>query len=338
MPKVIVRKEEYDSPTLPVTVSGMLEDLLSAYALKGMNILVKPNLLMAAPPEKAITTHPLLIRNVSSWLLDQGANVTIADSPGRDSFNRIIDVCGIRRSLAGLSVKIEEFMDKTTVKTDLNFKNLELASSAVDADLIVNLPKLKTHSQMLLTLCVKNLFGCVVGMQKPQWHFRTGADLDMFAKLLIQIYLNLKPSVTILDGILAMEGQGPGTRGTPRHLGIIMGSEDAIALDHLVAQMLKIDPLTVPVLKAANDLGILKEADADGSLPEVVGFRLPGTKDLRFGPRYLHRFFRKHITRRPLEERDKCLMCLECASHCPVTAIEEKRGRLHFDYDKCIRC
>jgi ferredoxin len=191
---------------------------------------------------------------------------------------------------------------------------------------------------MLLTLGVKNMFGCVVGMQKPQWHFRTGVDRDKFAHLLIEIYRALHPSVTLLDGILAMEGQGPGKRGTPRHLGVLIGGKDALALDQVTAQMLTIDPQSVPVNSVATKMKLIETIEIDGEMIQVPDFASPELVDLMFGPPYLHTFMRKYLTQRPVEDRDLCQMCLECVTHCPVYAINEKNNALHFDYNKCIRC
>ncbi|MCK5506789.1 MAG: DUF362 domain-containing protein [Thermodesulfovibrionia bacterium] len=338
MAQVFVRKAEYADPGLKSMVQEILENILSDTSLTNKNVIVKPNLLSAAPPDKAITTHPKIVRYVCEYLLDNGARVTVSDSPGVGSFNKIIDVCGIKEELKGLPVTIREFTGSRSVKVNTPFHNIELAAEAIDADLIVNLPKLKTHSQMMLTLGVKNLFGCIVGMQKAQWHYRAGVDIDKFAHLFIEIYRALKPSVTIIDGILAMEGQGPGTRGTPRHLGVLMGSEAAMALDHTVAKMLGINPLSVPLNRIAMKEGLIGDIEINGTIPEVNNYALPEMTDLLFGPKYLHRFMRKHLTRRPVEERDQCEMCHECISHCPVNAIDERRNHLHFDYDTCIRC
>jgi uncharacterized protein (DUF362 family)/Pyruvate/2-oxoacid:ferredoxin oxidoreductase delta subunit len=338
MAQVFVRKAEYDDPGLKDMVQEILENVLSGMSLTLKNVIVKPNLLSAASPDRAITTHPKIVRYVCEYLLDNGARVTVSDSPGVGSFNKIIDVCGIKEELKGMPVTIREFIGIRSVKVNAPFHTIELAEEAIDADLIVNLPKLKTHSQMMLTLGVKNLFGCVVGMHKAQWHLRAGVDIDKFSHLFIEIYRALKPSVSIIDGILAMKGQGPGTRGTPSYLGVIMGSEDAMALDHTVAQMLGIDPLSVPINRIAMNEGFIDDIEIDGSIPEIHNYAFPEMTDLLFGPKYLHRLMRKHLTRRPVEERNKCEMCHECISHCPVNAIDERRNHLRFDYDTCIRC
>jgi uncharacterized protein (DUF362 family)/Pyruvate/2-oxoacid:ferredoxin oxidoreductase delta subunit len=338
MAQVFVRKAEYSDPGLKDTIYEILDNVLPGVSLKEKSVIVKPNLLSAASPARAITTHPKIVRHVCGYLLDKGAGVTVSDSPGIGSFKKILDICGIEAELKGIPVTIKEFIGSRSVKVKAPFHTIDLATHALDADLIINLPKLKTHSQMMLTLGAKNLFGCVVGMQKAQWHLRAGIDIEKFAQLFIEIYKTLNPSITIIDGILAMEGQGPGMRGAPRHLGIIMGSKDALALDHTVAQMIGIDPLSVPINRVAIREGLIDTIDIDGAIPDVHNYALPAMTDILFGPKYLHRFMRKHLTRRPAEERDKCTMCHECIHHCPVNAIDERKNHLHFDYDVCIRC
>ena len=142
----------------------------------GMRVLIKPNFLAPAAPERAMTTHPLVVRAVVEHVLGQGGRPTVADSPGRGSFERLLREGGYAQALAGLDVAVRPFRE--TVKVDIGapFGRIDLAREAVQADLVVNLPKLKTHTMMLLTLGVKNLFGCVVGLAKPEWHMRSGID------------------------------------------------------------------------------------------------------------------------------------------------------------------
>lgn len=338
MSKVIIRRAEYEDGNLKDTIYEILDKITHNIALSGKNVLIKPNLLSAAPPEKAITTHPVIIREVSKYFIAHGAGVTISDSPAVGSFRKILRECGVIDALKGVPVRFAEFEESRDVKVKEPFNRISLSADALNADIIVNLPKLKTHSQMLLTLGVKNLFGCVVGMRKPRWHLRTGIDKEMFAKLLIEIYRALKPSVTVLDGILALEGQGPGRRGVPKHFGVLLGSKDAAALDFTVARMLRIDPMTVPVNRAAYNAGLLNGVELDGEPCEISNFLLPRMTNLLFGPSRLHGFMRRHLIRRPAVESTKCGMCLHCVAYCPVSAVSAKEGILRFDYDGCIRC
>ena len=203
----------------------------------------------------------------------------------------------------------------------------------------MNLAKLKTHSQMLLTLTVKNLFGCIIGYRKPEWHMRAGIDRQTFARLLVQIGRTLRPTFNILDGILALEGQGPGRGGVPKPLGVLMAGRDPFAVDLAVCRMLDLDPQQMPVLKAAAETdGLLIEPKIDGTLPEIRGFCLPRQTSLVFGPRFLHGFIRRQLLQRPVCDGVLCQMCGECSKICPAGAITPKGTLLQFDYDRCIRC
>lgn len=145
---------------------------------------------------------------------------------------------------------------------------IEIARDAMEADVIINLPKLKTHSQMLLTLAVKNMFGCIVGFKKSQWHMRAGVDTMAFARLLVAIHQAVKPTVSILDGILALEGEGPGKRGRPRKVGVLMGSDNSFALDMAVCKMIGVPYENVPPLKNARNDQLIPSLEIDGTLPQ----------------------------------------------------------------------
>jgi uncharacterized protein (DUF362 family) len=170
------------------------------------------------------------------------------------SFDLILRMSGIRDALRGLDCECRPFQNSVRVDIGEPFGAIEMAEDAVRADVIVNLPKLKTHSQMLLTLAVKNLFGCVVGYRKPEWHMRAGIDRQAFARLIARIGRTLRPAFNILDGVLAMEGQGPGMGGVPRKLGVVLSGRDPFAVDRVVCRMLDLDPEQVPVLKAAREM------------------------------------------------------------------------------------
>lgn len=192
---------------------------------------------------------------------------------------------------------------------------------------------------MLMTLGVKNLFGCIVGLRKPEWHFRTGVNRELFASLLTKIHKTVNPAVTILDGILAMEGEGPGKSGTPRELGIIAGSNDANALDVTICKTLGIEPYTVFTNKAARDMGhIPGNIEITGELPVITDFKVPDIVPLVFGPRILHGFMRRHLVQRPMPDVSSCRLCGQCWTYCPAKAIWRNRGQIQIDYEKCIRC
>ncbi len=346
MRQVIIRKTKYDYGTLRPAFFGIMDSLGGESIVRGSRVVIKPNLLAPAPPEKAIVTHPLVVRAAAEYVLERGAFPVISDSPAMGSFEKILMESGIREALDGLPVEYREFRDSAQVAAGHPFSTLSIARDALNADTLINLPKLKTHAQMVLTLGVKNLFGCVVGLSKPEWHFRTGVDKDMFARLLVEIYRAVKPSFTVLDGVLAMEGQGPGRSGTPRELGVLMGSRDAVALDEAVCRMLGMEPGELPTCRAAREAGLAaEEISVDGEAPAVSGFKFPLAGSVVFGPKWMHGTLRRHFVQRPESDAAACAMCGECWKYCPAKAIRRKdksgakeKQKLEFDYDKCIRC
>lgn len=339
MSEVIIRKASYDYSVLRPAVFDLLKHLDNGLIKKNARVLLKPNLLAPSSPDKAMLTHPMVMRAAAEYVLEKSALLQISDSPAMGSFAKVLEESGIRTALKGLDVEYKEFRQSSIVDVGPPFNKIEIAGDALEADVIINIPKLKTHTQMLLTLGVKNLFGCVVGLKKPEWHFRTGVDREKFALLLVRIAQAVRPAITILDGILAMEGQGPGRSGSPRHLGVLMGSNDVFALDITVCSMLGINPDRLLTNRASKGLRSVDEPiEIDGTAPLIDDFRLPEITPLVFGPPVLHGFMRRHLVQRPVSDDSLCRLCGECWRYCPAEAISRDGNRIAFDYDKCIRC
>jgi ferredoxin len=238
-------------------------------------------------------------------------------------------------------VEVEFVPFSECMKKDIGtpFGMIDIARDALAADVVINLAKLKTHSQMLLTLGVKNLFGCIVGYRKPEWHLRSGIDREIFASLLVQIYQAVRPSITIIDGIVSLEGQGPGKSGKPKKLGVLVGSRNAAAADMAVCKMLGLDPNHLPTHISARASGLIDETiSINGSLPPVAAFKFPVLAPLTFGPRSLRNIIRKHLVQRPVVDPMLCKQCGECWQYCPAKAITPGVKQIQFDYAGCIRC
>ena len=330
---------DYDLPALRRALGEMFDRIGVTGLGRGSQVLIKPNFLAPARPERAMTTHPLVVRAAAEYALQRGARVLVADSPGMGSFDRLLREGGYADALKGLDVEAHAFKQTVPVDIGAPFGRIEIAREAVEADVVVNLPKLKTHAQMLLTLGVKNLFGCIVGLKKPEWHMRSGVDRRLFARLLVQIHRAIGPSVTLVDGILGMEGQGPGRSGSPRAFGVLVGSASAPAADAAICRFLGLSPEELPTHRAAEALG-LAAADVEirGDFRPVAGVRLPVLAPLTFGPRPLKRLMRRHLVQRPAADPRLCRMCGECWRLCPAKAITPHDRRIRFDYDRCIRC
>jgi uncharacterized protein (DUF362 family)/ferredoxin len=339
MAAVYFQKADYDLALLRPAVFGLLDRIESLRIDSGARVLVKPNFLAPAKPDRAMTTHPLVLRAVVEYVLAKGGRPIVADSPGMGAFERLLREGGYAEALRGLDLEVRPFRE--TVKVDIGepFARIDIAREAVAVDAVINLPKLKTHAMMLLTLGVKNLFGCIVGLTKPQWHMRSGVDRRMFARLLVQIHRAVQPAATLVDGILGMEGEGPGRSGTPRRLGILAAGADAPAVDMAVCRLVGVRPEELPTHQAAVELGLLTEpVSIEGDFLPVSGFKLPVLAPLTFGPPRLHRLMRKHLVQRPVADAGKCRLCGECWRCCPAKAITPYAQVVGFDYDRCIRC
>jgi len=351
MEKVALYKtEKYERAELREKISKMMDEFggLNALFKSGEKVLVKPNLLFARSYDRHVTTHPDVVYAACSLLKEAGCRVTIGDSPGIGNAVSVANKCGIGDVARELEIPVVTFEASVTIKGETEgriFRRFDVAREAAESDKILNLAKLKSHGQMLLTMAVKNMFGAVVGLTKPQWHFKTGPDADLFARMLIELNLALKPAFSILDGIIGMEGNGPGN-GDPRPLGILLGGTNCVAIDAVAASLIKVAPEQFFTGRAAIKMG-LAGARLDGI--EIAGdrasdftienFRLPHIIEPDwpiFG--ILKKFLKKMMTPKPDYLKNKCKMCMVCAEICPAKAIEKTDAGLGFDLKKCISC
>ncbi len=195
----------------------------------GTKVLLKPNLVMAGGHNGLACTHPEFVAAAARSFLDHGVRVTVGDSPAFGSAVQVMHRCGILQALEGLGVKVRDFRSGPEVRLQSG-QMVRLTREAFEADLIVNLPRIKAHVQLGMTLSVKNLFGLVVAWRKWLLHQSLGADIDRFLAMLVDILEVIPDTFTLLDGIIAMQGTGP-VRGVPFRSGIIAGSWNPVALD-----------------------------------------------------------------------------------------------------------
>jgi uncharacterized protein (DUF362 family)/Pyruvate/2-oxoacid:ferredoxin oxidoreductase delta subunit len=343
----IERAASYDRPLIKDALIRLLEPLggMKAFVRPGDRVLLKANLLTGKAPEKAVTTHPDVVRGVIELVQDAGGVPLVGDSPGIGGLNWVAEKTGILAVVQATGAQLVEFANPQEVPGSGMFKRFALAEAYLAADKVINLPKLKTHEMMTMTCAVKNLFGTVVGTAKAGWHLKAGADRDMFARMLLEIYLLRPPELTIVDAVTAMEGDGPSS-GDPRQVGLLLAGINPVAVDVIAAEIAGIPNKLLYVERAARTLGL------DGAdratittrglpLPEarVTAFRLPHISDVQFGlPPFLKNRLRHYLTSRPCAIPEKCRLCGICADACPPRAISVKDGRLVFDYHACIRC
>lgn len=326
-----------------VTLCGGMEQ----FVRPGQRVLLKPNMLSAAPLEQRVTTDPAVVRAVGKLVLKAGGRIIIGDSPAIDKVSRISRVNGMKAVAAELGADLIEFCRPILARTPQGsiYHALELEDTALTADVVINLPKLKTHCMMLLTMGVKNLFGTVVGPRKSQWHMHAGTNRILFADLLLDICRTVKPALTILDAVWGMQGRGP-NNGTPCHLGFLAASCDPLAMDLALAPLLGAHPASFPLYSAAVRRGLAK---SHGSDTQMVGddpnglipkdFQLPVLESAMQVPVFLSGLIRRHLTSRPVQDPVLCQGCGKCAAVCPpgsLRLLETRRAVI--DHLTCIRC
>lgn len=305
---------------------------ISQFVKNKDNVLLKPNLLGFYKPERGITTNPAIVRAIANIIKECGANPIIADSPGMGisytkwSLKRTYEVCGmddIGGAILNYDVNIEKM------------GRFEIIKPVFDCDLIINLPKLKTHTLTILTGAVKNLYGLIPGLTKLSYH-STHKDRESFSALLFDILANIKkPQLIIMDGIIGMEGDGP-TDGKLRNVGVIIISDDPVLADLVALKIVGIPTSLIKEFEKRED--ILKQAEFFGeAIDRLVlkrAFSLPRSVS-SWG--WLSRYLKPIVTVKPVI-RNNCTLCGTCVNICQKGAIKIKDNRIKIDDDLCIRC
>ena len=342
----------------PSEVSDALEAALAplggmeACVSQGQRVLLKINLLSKATPERAVTTHPEVVRALIRSVRRAGGVPVVGDSPGGPntagqirSLHETTGIAAVCTEEGADLVLFDEEPVRVANPSGSLYGSFTLGRVVVDADVVISVPKFKTHGFMMFTGAVKNLFGCIPGLEKAQYHLKV-PDRDDFAGMLVDLMLAVKPTLAIMDAVVGMEGEGP-AGGTPRHVGALIASQDSVALDVVAAAMAGLDPLEVYTNKAALARG-LGPASVDDV--EVLGtdwrelalsdFQLPARDLSSRMPKWLAPRLRHWTTARPyLRDRAGCTRCKTCEKSCPVGAIavSSEAGPV-FDNGICIRC
>jgi len=245
---------------------------IDTFVKRGDSVLIKPNFIAPKSHHRsAAQTHPAVILEVARLLKDYGAKPFIADSPAWADTAACARVLELTEPLQKLGVPIRQLDDPKKCRLPRGGPRVGLSSVALDADAIVNVPKFKAHQQLTATFAVKNLFGCVSGKHKALWHFRKGDDETEFCKMLIGIYERLAPVLTIIDGVVAMEGQGP-IHGPSRHLGWLIAGTDPIACELTCCNLIGLSPDKLPIVRTAREIGF---GCSDPDQVEIAGDALP---------------------------------------------------------------
>lgn len=311
MPTVsLIRAHSYEHKLLRTSIEQLLEPLggIGAFVKQGDRVLLKPNLLTAGHPGAECITRPEIVYCLGQLVLEAGGKPFLGDSPAFGSAMGVAKANGYLPMMTQLDLPIVEFRGQRYQTNSTTFNHLRLSKEAMDADVVINLPKVKSHMQLTLTMGVKNLFGCVPGKMKAWWHMEAGKDEKHFGEMLVETARAIKPDLTILDGIIGHQGNGP-SGGEARSLGVLGASSDVFALDRSVVAILNVEPELVPTVAAAQRLGInweLDEIDFPQLQPlqiQILDWKLPDAlMPIDFGlPRVLKSTF-KHLYIRLIKE------------------------------------
>ncbi len=324
----------------------------------GTRVVLKPNLLSAAGPESGIVTHPGFFRAAAEIVIDHGGRPVLAESPAVASLHHALRTTGYDEILKHLGIPVADLsrVARISYPEAKRFKTFEIAHAFFDAEVIVNLPKFKTHGLTYVTASVKNLFGAVPGMRKSQLHMKLPkreefceAILDLYGAFLKGFHPG-KPLVHLMDAVVALEGNGPGTGGRPRKMGAVITGTDGLAVDWVATCVSGLNPRLSPILVLGflRGLGVSSEQEIEVVGRQIEDMRIegfvpasgPGMTGI-IGVPLIKTLLNKLFVGKPVAKEDRCSLCYQCMKICPVQAIEKAPAGVNmpqFDYDACIRC
>lgn len=319
----------------------------------GMKVLIKPNLLMRRTPDEATTTHPAFVAALVRAVKKRGGVVTIADSPGgpytRAALRGIYAATGMAEAAEKEGAALNETTDavERVNENGQRCRSFQIIRPVAEADVVISAAKLKTHAMTGFSGAVKNLFGTIPGLMKPEFHYRFPDKKD-FGHMLVDLCETVRPTFAFIDGIVGMEGNGP-SGGKPKAAGITGAALNAHALDLVMARIIGFSAEEVPTLAAAIERSL---CPAEIGALEIVGeraetlltpFEKPDSASLDFMenirvPAFLRKPLKKLLTPRPVIVRSKCIGCGKCAESCPRHVIRIEQKKAHIAYTDCIRC
>ncbi|MFC2020477.1 DUF362 domain-containing protein [Chloroflexota bacterium] len=349
----VIRCDTYDDDQVLKAVRTGLDLLggISAFTRPGERIVLKPNVLIGTDPDKGVTTHPAVFKAMGKLLKETGVSVYYGDSPSFGKSEANLRRSGIAQVGDELEFKLADFNSGRTVSHSdaLLVKKFVIANGVLDSDGLVSLPRLKTHGLVRFTGAVKNQFGCVPGLLKSQYHVKLPDPYD-FATMLVDLNTLIKPRLYVMDGITAMEGNGPRS-GKLKQLNVLLLSSDPIALDAIACRIIDLNPEFVPTSKPGEKAGLgtyhIENIELVGEIVESFldpNFKVDRTPPMPGSGGRFRNFLKNRITQRPVIDKAKCTSCGICVTMCPVEpkAVDWYKGDQSkppkHDYDRCIRC
>ncbi len=344
----ITRCEGYNPELLSERISESLSLIggLDQFITPGLKVLLKPNLLSAKEPHRAITTHPEFVAAVAREVKKLGATVMVGNSPGgaKRGVRHVWDKTGMLEMAEREGLELVSFEASGVVEFKIGSRSYYLAKPAVEADFIISLPKLKTHVLTLMTGAIKNIFGLIPGFRKAKYHKEAPKPTD-FAQIVVDILSLCPPNLTIMDAILSMEGDGPSS-GYPRRTDLILTSTDTVAVDAVACEIIGLKPSKVPTISIASDaglgIGFVEAIDVVGQKlndVRIADFDLTSNRKLELLPKFLVKAIAPYVWVRPAIASEDCTKCNTCVASCPTKALTGIKGDIpQYNYDLCINC
>lgn len=342
----VVQAESYDINVVAQAMAGVLAELggMEKFIQPGDRVLIKPNILDAVAPDKAVTTHPEVVRAVIRQVKAAGGQPVVGDSPGVTTTYKAAAACGILAVCEQENVPLTAFTETAVFEYPQGqlVKRFSLAAQLASVDKVISVAKMKTHTFMGITGATKNLFGLVVGMEKAQFHFRMQARRE-FAALLLDLAGVVCPTLSIVDGIVGMEGNGP-RGGQPKACGVLLAGRDYLRVDAVMAAMMGFAVADLPLLSLAMErrlLPPLAQIAISGDAAGRTFFFVPprSLKSLEDAvPRWAARLAKDLLTARPAIVNDDCIGCSRCIQHCPAQAMTLVDAKAVIHQAECIRC
>ena len=324
---------------------------VGAFVRPGDRVLIKTNLLMARAPQAATTTHPSLVWAIASVAKAAGGLVTIADSPGgrytKETLQKCYRVSGLEEAAhsAGVSLNFDLGAAKADFPEGKLCRSFHLIAPWHEADVVFSACKLKTHAMTAYTGAVKNCFGLIPGLEKPEMHFRF-QELTAFSQMLIDLCRCAAPKLTFMDAVVGMEGNGP-SGGRPRPLGLTLCAPNPFALDLLASDLIGFSADEVETVRLSAEQGLcppqagLLHVVGEQTAPWRCSFERAASGDVTFSSRIpgpLQKPLRRLLAPRPVIDAARCIGCGECAASCPPQTITLREGKAHIGSGQCIRC
>jgi uncharacterized protein (DUF362 family)/NAD-dependent dihydropyrimidine dehydrogenase PreA subunit len=346
--------DSYDDQMVRKAIEASVAPLggLESVIADADRVLLKLNLLSAKSPEAAVTTHPAIVKAAVELVQELGATPVVGDSPGGGStaasYKALLEKTGIQEVVDDTGcqlVRFDEAKLEVASQKAKTFKKLTLAKAVTEADVIIGLPKLKTHNLTYYTGAVKLLYGYIPGMFKTEYHLHTARDINTFADLLLDLHEMYPPAITVMDAIVGMEGAGP-SNGNPRKIGLVLASKSCTALDYVAVTIAGFDPMSVPTVRLAQERGAgparLEDIRILGEQVQPLvmeDFEKTLTTSLSRAPPFFINSLKRFIAAKPVVDASNCKRCGECFKACPPKAIAFTKARgPGINYNKCIRC